>query len=340
MTRTLRKQRTQRTQGTHMDTTVIRRTVSIVVSVLAYSTIAGAQQPAKKLPVRQAGITAVQGFNVVLVLGDLDGVPSDGNGNVPTAARKALADMKDFLPYKSYRLLDSAWILSASESTSASSRLRGPDDRDYELTLGATSEPNQPGTRTLRMTFQLRDPGTLSLHTHVGGREASATPTLDFLRSQASIEALRRSFEARQRDAEAKKGGERVAPPTAAGRETSSTPSLDHLRSELEQQVVRRAQTADLEARAATVREEIAKLRERYTEGHPQLIERQAELNQILQQMAVTRRALTAAEMSRPIIDTGFTMDVGETVVVGTSRVRGEKAIIALLTAVPRGVKK
>ena len=38
------------------------------------------------------------------------------------------------------------------------------------------------------------------------------------------------------------------------------------------------------------------------------------------------------------IIDTSFTMDVGETVVVGTSRVRGgDKALIALLTAVPKG---
>jgi hypothetical protein len=40
---------------------------------------------------------------------------------------------------------------------------------------------------------------------------------------------------------------------------------------------------------------------------------------------------------ARPMIDTSFTMDVGETVVVGTSRVAGgDKALIALLTAVPR----
>jgi hypothetical protein len=37
------------------------------------------------------------------------------------------------------------------------------------------------------------------------------------------------------------------------------------------------------------------------------------------------------------IISTGFTMQIGETVVVGTSRLRGgDKALIALLTAVPR----
>jgi hypothetical protein len=38
------------------------------------------------------------------------------------------------------------------------------------------------------------------------------------------------------------------------------------------------------------------------------------------------------------VIDTTFSMDIGETVVVGTSRMRGgDKALIALLTAVPRG---
>jgi hypothetical protein len=36
------------------------------------------------------------------------------------------------------------------------------------------------------------------------------------------------------------------------------------------------------------------------------------------------------------VIDTSFSMDVGETVVVGTSRLRGgSRALIALLTAVP-----
>ncbi len=46
-------------------------------------------------------------------------------------------------------------------------------------------------------------------------------------------------------------------------------------------------------------------------------------------------RAATTFQRSS-IIDTSFTMDVGETVVVGTSRLKGgTKAIIALLTAVP-----
>lgn len=39
---------------------------------------------------------------------------------------------------------------------------------------------------------------------------------------------------------------------------------------------------------------------------------------------------------SRAIIDRSFTIDVGETVVVGTSRLGGDKALIALVTAVRR----
>jgi hypothetical protein len=61
-----------------------------------------------------------QGFSVVLVLGD--GQSTTVAENVPQAARKALADMKDFLPYRGYRLLDAQWILGSQRSAS---RLRG-----------------------------------------------------------------------------------------------------------------------------------------------------------------------------------------------------------------------
>jgi hypothetical protein len=44
----------------------------------------------------------------------------------------------------------------------------------------------------------------------------------------------------------------------------------------------------------------------------------------------------TLRDSRRAMIDTSFTMDVGETVVVGTSRLKGEKALIALLTAIPQ----
>jgi hypothetical protein len=39
---------------------------------------------------------------------------------------------------------------------------------------------------------------------------------------------------------------------------------------------------------------------------------------------------------SRAIVDSSFMMDTGETVVVGTSRLGGDKALIALVTAARR----
>ena len=148
--------------------------VAVACAVFGGSTPAVAQQPpiAKKL----ASVASAQGFNVVLVLGDLDAGPVTPD-NVPVAARKALADMKDFLPYKSYKLLDTAWILSANDSTHATSRLRGLDERDYELALSATAEPSSGASnRALRVTFKLRDSAQRQVTVH----ETSPTPTLDY----------------------------------------------------------------------------------------------------------------------------------------------------------------
>lgn len=42
-----------------------------------------------------------------------------------------------------------------------------------------------------------------------------------------------------------------------------------------------------------------------------------------------------APEAERPVIDTSFTVDPGETVVVGSSRLGGDVALIVLFTAIP-----
>src|SRR5260221_12418145 len=115
------------------------RAAMIVVTLLASSAIVSAQTPkpstGRSGPGKGSGESlphSVQGFSVVPVLGDLQGGTTADN--VPPAARKALADMKDFLPYKSYKLLDSGWILG---SNSVSQRMRGVEDQEYELNLSA-----------------------------------------------------------------------------------------------------------------------------------------------------------------------------------------------------------
>ena len=132
----------------------------IVCAALAPTSRALAQEPAKeKPPVRTVMKTSgsAHGFSIVLVLGDLQGGPA--SDNVPPAARKALADMKDFLPYKSYRLLDTAWVLGATRVTS---RLRGPEDQDYELEGAAIPEI----ARMLRIA-----PVTVRWHLSAGRRD-------------------------------------------------------------------------------------------------------------------------------------------------------------------------
>ena len=158
--------------------------------------------------------SASHGFSVILALGDLQGAAP--TRDLPPAASKALADMSQFLPYKSYELIDARWILGSPRSTSV---IRGPQDREYELELRTSPRSDSE----VQIDFYLRDP-------------RQARP---FVQS--------RSFR------------------TGNG--------------------------------TGTVR---------------------------------------IVKQPGRIIDTTFNMDVGETVVVGTSRLQGDKALIVLLTAVGR----
>ena len=209
-----------------------------------------------------------QGFSVVLVLADL--TTATAQDDVPPAARRALADMKDFLPYKSYKLLDAAWLLGQGSSGGVT-RLRGPDEQEYELRLSAYPVPSSNGR--VQVQFSLRDGGIEHVDTTVVRDNARRTTT---------------EMEIKAREAE-----------------------LDRLQRELQEAKNRNdaTQVRSLERRIAAVRDA----------------------------MALTKSAQNRKSMpSRAIMDTSFAMDVGETVVVGTSRLRGNtRALIALLTAVP-----
>lgn len=212
---------------------------------------------------------ALQGFNVVLVLGDLqDGATSD---NIPPAARGALGDLRDFLPYRSYRMLDTSWVLASSTTRQAvTSRLQGSDEQDYEITLDRVPV----GPSSLQVRFIMREPD--------GNAERKAA---------------------------------------AAHREAA-------LRSELEELSAAHAalETQLRRATAAQNRGEIDSLRARLSDN----------------ELAIeTRRRQTGyAPGGATLIDTSFNMSLGETVVVGTSRMRGgSKALIVLLTAATRGGK-
>jgi hypothetical protein len=225
---------------------------------------ASAKPPAKAVPRSPVDGASPQGYSVVLVLGDIQST-SATDGNVPAAARKALADMKDFLPYKSYRLLDAQWILGSQRTVS---RLRGPNDQEYQLTLRGMPVAGPK----LSVAFRLAEPGATTVVT-AGEQEALAARLATLQNAQREAQAMA----ARARDTNSDKRNEAIA----AANE-----------------------------RVTQIAREIAGLE---------------------QERAMKDATIRA---THAVIDTSFMMDVGETVVVGTSRVAGDKALIALLTAV------
>jgi hypothetical protein len=213
--------------------------------------------------------TAPQGYSVVLVLGDMQ-ANSGNDGNVPAAARKALADMKDFLPYKSYRLLDAQWTLGSQKTIS---RLRGPSDQEYQLTLRGV-----PVGPKLNVAFRLAEGGASTVIAASGDNQQLAA------RLAQLQDALREAQAAAAKARDAGGDKDKNAEASAAAKE-----------------------------RVANMAREIGRLEQEVS--------------------------MKDARGTHAIIDTSFTMDVGETVVVGTSRVAGDKALIALLTAVAHAGK-
>ena len=238
---------------------IVRR-LTVTVAVLLVAAPVWAQAAASN---------ALQGFSIVLVLGDMqDGATSD---NIPAAARAALADLKDFLPYRSYRVLDTAWVLASSVTRQAvSSRLQGPDEQDYEVML----ERTPVGASSLQVQFEMREPdGNAERRAAIADREAAL---------RAEIQQLMSAHAA------------------------------------LENQYRR--------AEAAQNRGDADALRQRLAENEIALETRQ--------------RQGRYAPGGATLINTSFTMAPGETVVVGTSRMRGgNKALIVLLTAATRSTK-
>jgi hypothetical protein len=238
------------------------------VAALVVAAASASAQTATPPPPDAKGQPAPQGFSVVLVLGENQS--ASVADNVPPAARKALADMKDFLPYRGYRLLDAQWILGSQRS---SSRLRGPDDQEYQLTLRTI----QLSGGRVSVTFQMQEASAISVVTARDADEAAA----------------------------------------------------------------RRAAEMELQTRLGRLQAEAAAMKQRLGDKHANVVAVSAEIENLKMRLAefesgdARPRSLFG---SRSVIDTTFSMDIGETVVVGTSRMRGgDKALIALLTAVPRG---
>lgn len=257
-------------------------------------------------PTSRRSSSAPQGFSVALVLGDLQGagVPDD----IPVAAKKALTDMREFLPFKSYRLLDAAWLMCCGEPRTgmaasmsdglsrnvATQMLRGPEEQEYELRL---STSRGEGGRVL-VRF------TLSGAAFAESSASSASAAAD----AASIRTTQRRIADLQDRAQLLQS------------------QIAEVRGKVEVGAAPAGEIPKLELQLRTVQREIRDLEARLATGVATTA-RSAQRGGGASQQRLTRG---------PIMDTSFSMDVGETVVVGTSRLKGgTKALIALLTAVP-----
>ena len=254
----------------------------------------GTQQPAptRGMPFggRDSAMSQLQGFNIVLLVGE-----SQSSGasieDVPPAARKALADMKDFLPFKHYRVLDSQWTSCCADGgrSTIAGRVQG-------VTVGGSPQ----GSAEVRLV-----PRTYAFMLQVG-------PSSSRLSVYFSL----------QPEGAARSGQATVLSPA---REQELEKRLFDLRRELDQledEIPRRAKERNV------------------ANNHPEIQTLQAQQRRVQQRIAETVNEISSSRShndvernARSLIDSNFTMDVGETVVVGTSRLGGDKALIAIVTA-------
>ena len=266
-----------------------RRTIAVAVASLSLATVGvSAQQTAR----RNTAWRDIQGLNIVLVVGESQrsGTSSD---ELPNGARRALSDMREFLPYRHYRVLDSQWTSCCSSDvmrvgSAIAGRLQG-------VTAGAG-----PSGTTVLVPRSYAFSVTLTQSTEASG--------------------LSVRFTLRQEDGGSGRGGSqaRVADVALEGRAANLRADLEILSNQ-----VREAQRRHEAGVLPT--SELRQLQDRHAQAERRLAEA---MNSIAGQ--------GGGGSSRPIIDSSFTMDVGETVVVGTSRLGGDKALIALVTAVRR----
>jgi hypothetical protein len=225
-----------------------------------------------------------QGFSIVLLLGEMQGV--DGEDAVPPAARRALNDLKEFLPYKSYRLLDSQWTLCCSGAASGITRLRGLEEQEYELELRA-SDVSFRGP--LHVRFVLREPGDRE--------SAFKADVSERFKQQELAERVMKEQELVKLEREL----------------IDLSAEHNALKRQSEVGVKDPADLKRLSAQIAKVNERIHQLR------------------------SAAQASVPVKSYGRPVIDTSFQMAIGETVVVGTSRLKGgSRALIAVLTAVAK----
>jgi hypothetical protein len=128
--------------------------------------------------------TPQRGFSVVLLLGETQAAASGEALPPAPALRRALSDVKDFLPYKSYRVLDTQWLRGGS------TRMKGLDDQEYDVELIVDTIPIAPlcgKDCVLNVLFHLQEVGAAANSSEEFGRSMQVA---DLEKQRAHLVAL------------------------------------------------------------------------------------------------------------------------------------------------------
>ena len=106
--------------------------ITFVLLACALGTTAHAQESGR-----------IRGFSIVLLLGEQTGSIMPPKGLSPSAQR-AIADIKEFLPYKGYRVLDTQWV-AGSEFGLSKGRIRGLEQKEFEFEINTA--PTEMGNK-------------------------------------------------------------------------------------------------------------------------------------------------------------------------------------------------
>ncbi len=249
--------------------------------------IAQQQKPAAGQPSRQGTPTPpmeqIQGFHVVLVVGETQRSSGAPSQNLPEGAAEALDDMREFLPYKHYRVLDAQWSsCCAGFQTKVAGRLQG--------VIGV---PGPNGSMNL-----VHRPYVFN----ITARSAASAIHIRFVLTAQDGHSGQHSDERAELERRSKNIGDDLG--TMAAR-------VEETRRRVEVGLAPALELREAEDRATQLKREAEAL--------------QAQL----------ARLDATGDVS--VMDSSFTMDAGETVVVGTSKLGGDKALIAVVTAVRKG---
>ncbi len=114
---------------------------SFVISILSlaavlFSLVANGQTPAPPV----AGSTQL--FQVVLLVGSTTG--AEATEGLSKSAEKAISDIRDFLPFKRYRLLDSG-LLRTTAGRRSELTMEGMGGQKYRVSLSFQGDRLRPG---------------------------------------------------------------------------------------------------------------------------------------------------------------------------------------------------